>query len=144
GLTENKSDAYSQYYLATPFLKLLKSGEVAEEEVNKKVRNILRLAFRTTMNRNRPFGSCATDEHGQAARQIAEEGIVLLKNENPSTDGKNTQGGLLPINLNTTKKILVVGENASKVMTIGGGSSSLKVKYEISPLEGIKRKAGKV
>lgn len=144
GLTESKSDAYSQYYLAKPFLKLLKSGEVPEEEVNKKVRNILRLAFRTTMNRNRPFGSFATAEHGQAARRIAGEGIVLLKNESPTVSDKKSHKGLLPINLNTAKKIVVVGENAIKAMTIGGGSSSLKVKYEISPLEGIKRKVGEV
>ncbi len=144
GLTESKSDAYSQYYLANPFLKLLKSGEVSEEEINKKVRNILRLVFRTTMNRQRPFGSFATAEHGMTARRIAQEGIVLLKNENPQSKAKSTQGGLLPINLSTAKKFLVVGENAIKAMTIGGGSSSLKVKYEISPLEGIKQKAKNV
>ncbi|MDD3078633.1 MAG: glycoside hydrolase family 3 C-terminal domain-containing protein [Paludibacter sp.] len=143
GLAENKSDAYSQYYLAKPFLKLLKSGEVSEEEINKKVRNILRLAFRTTMNRNRPFGSFGTAEHGLAARQIAEEGIVLLKNAAPSNSPKGEKP-ILPLNMNTAKKILVVGENAIKSMTIGGGSSSLKAKYEISPLEGIKRKAGNV
>lgn len=132
GLSEGTSDAYSNYYLATPFLKLLKSGEVKEEEVDKKVRNILRLVFRTTMNTKRPWGSFGTPEHGSTGRKIAEEGIVLLKNER----------NLLPIDLTKAKKILVVGENAVKVMTIGGGSSSLKAKYEISPLEGIKQRIG--
>jgi beta-glucosidase len=132
GLSEGKSNAYDNYYLADPFLDLLKSGKVKQEEIDKKVRNILRLAFRTTMDRNRPFGSFATPEHGSAARQIAEEGIVLLKNVN----------NVLPINLDAAKKIAVIGENAIKMMTIGGGSSSLKAKYEISPLEGIKNKVG--
>lgn len=132
GLQESASNAYDHYHLANPFLALLKSGKVKEEELDKKVRNILRLAFRTTMDRNRPFGSFATPEHSRVARQIAEEGIVLLKNDRQ----------ILPVDLKKTKKILVVGENAIKMMTIGGGSSSLKAKYEISPLDGIKNKAG--
>lgn len=132
GLSEGASNAYDNYYLAKPFLKLLKSGEVKEEEVDKKVRNILRLAFRTTMNINRPWGSIGSPEHAAAGRKIAEEGIVLLQNKN----------NILPIDLNKTKKILVVGENAIKAMTVGGGSSSLKAKYEISPLDGIKKRVG--
>ena len=65
-------------------------------------------------------------------RQIAQEGIVLLKNDNQ----------VLPIKLNQAKKIAVVGENAVKMMTVGGGSSSLKVQREISPLDGIKARVG--
>lgn len=132
GLSEGTSNAYDNYYLAKPFLKLLQSGEVKEEEVDKKVRNILRLAFRTTMNTKRPWGSFGTEEHALAGRKIAQEGIVLLQNKN------NT----LPINLNKTKKIAIIGENAIKVMTVGGGSSSLKAKYEISPLDGLKKRIG--
>jgi len=132
GLSEGASNAYDNYYLANPFLKLLRSGEVKVEEVDKKVRNILRLAFRTTMDRNRPWGSFGTPEHIAAGRKIAEEGIVLLKNSN----------NILPIDLNKTKKIIVVGENAIKSMTVGGGSSSLKAKYEVSPLDGIKNRIG--
>jgi beta-glucosidase len=132
GLSVGGRNAYDRYYLAAPFLTLLQSGAVKETEVDKKVRNILRLAFRTTMDKNRPFGSFASPEHGQAARQIAEEGIVLLQNKNK----------VLPINLNAVKKIAVIGENAVKMMTVGGGSSSLKAKYESSPLDGIKKRVG--
>jgi len=132
GLSEGASNAYDNYYLAQPFLKLLKSGEVKEEEVDKKVRNILRLTFRTMMNSKRPWGSFGTPEHGAAGRKIAEEGIVLLKNSD----------NILPIDLKKTKKILVVGENAIKAMTVGGGSSSLKARYEISPLDGLKNRVG--
>lgn len=126
------NNPYDYYCLANPFLNLIKEGKVKEEEVDKKVRNILRMVFRTTMNRNRPWGSFGTAEHALAGRKIAEEGIVLLKNDN----------NILPIELNKTKKILVVGENAIKAMTVGGGSSSLKAKYEISPLDGIKSRIG--
>jgi len=132
GLTWSASNAYDNYYLAMPFLKLLRSGEVKEEEVDKKVRNILRMIFRTTMDRNRPFGSFGTEEHALAGRKIAQEGIVLLQNN------KN----VLPVDLAKVKRIAVIGENAVKRMTIGGGSSSLKVKYEQSPLAGLKQRIG--
>lgn len=132
GLSEGKSNAYDYYFLSKPFLRLLQSGEVKVEEVDKKVRNILRLAFRTTMNTKRPWGSFGTEEHALAGRKIAEEGIVLLQNKN----------NVLPINADQVKKVAVIGENAIKVMTVGGGSSSLKAKYEVSPLEGIKKRFG--
>ena len=132
GLTNGKGDAYSNYYLAQPFLDLLKNGTIPESVVDGKVRNILRLMFRTTMNRNRPYGSFKTPAHASAARKIAEEGIVLLQNKN----------NVLPIRLCETKRILVVGENAIKMMTVGGGSSSLKARYEISPLDGLKARVG--
>lgn len=84
------------------------------------------------MNVNRPFGSILSPEHYEAARRIGEEGIVLLQNK----------GGVLPIDLNKVKKIAVIGENAVKMMTVGGGSSSLKVQREFSPLDGIKNRVG--
>lgn len=132
GLSAGTSHAYDNYFLAFPYLNLIKEGKVGTKELDEKVSNILRLIFRTAMNSNKPFGSLTSPEHGQAARRIGEEGIVLLQNK----------GNLLPIDLSKTKKIVVIGENAIKKMTVGGGSSSLKVKYEISPLEGLKRRIG--
>ena len=127
GLTLSWSNAYNEYFLADPFLELLRSKEIDEEIVNDKARRILRLIFRTTMNPDRPYGSFATKEHALIGRKIAQEGIVLLKN----------QDNLLPLDPKQPRRILVVGENAKKMMTLGGGSSELKVKYEISPLQGI-------
>ena len=132
GLTAGASNAYDNYYMAFPYLKMIKEGKVGTKELDDKVRRVLRLIYRTEMNRNRPWGSMNTDEHYEAARRIAQEGIVLLKNEN----------NVLPIDLAQAKKILVVGENAVKMMTVGGGSSSLKVQREISPLDGIKTRVG--
>ena len=132
GLEFSVDNAYDDYYLSRDFLALLKNGTIPESVVDGKVRNILRLMFRTTMNRNRPYGSFKTPAHASAARKIAEEGIVLLQNKN----------NVLPIRLSETKRILVVGENAIKMMTVGGGSSSLKAQYEISPLDGLKARVG--
>ena len=132
GLSKGMGNAYDNYYLAHPYLKQIKEGKIGTKELDDKVRRILRLAFRTTMNRNRPYGAMLSEEHIAVARKIGEEGIVLLQNK------KN----ILPIDLNRTKKIAVIGENALKMMTVGGGSSSLKVQYECSPLDGIKRRMG--
>ena len=132
GLEFTVDNAYDDYYLSRKFLDLLRSGTIPESVVDAKVRNILRLMFRTMMDRNRPYGSFRTPEHISVARRVAEEGIVLLKNE----------GNLLPLRLEETKRILVVGENAIKMMTVGGGSSSLKAWYEVLPLEGLRARVG--
>lgn len=132
GLSNGRSNAYDNYYLADPYLKLIKEGKIGTKELDDKVRRVLRLIFRTEMNPCRPYGSLCSDEHYAAARKIAGEGIVLLKNK----------GNVLPIRSSMPTRILVVGENALKMMTVGGGSSSLKVQREISPLEGIRNCAG--
>ncbi|MCQ2146774.1 MAG: glycoside hydrolase family 3 C-terminal domain-containing protein [Bacteroidales bacterium] len=134
GLTMGKTNAYDQYHMADAYKERLADGRADMETLDARVRRILRLEFRTNMNRERPFGQFTSDAHYAAARKIGSEGIVLLKNE----------GSILPINASSVKKVLVVGENAIKMMTVGGGSSSLKVKKEVSPLDGIKAKlAGK-
>ena len=132
GLSAGTRNAYDNYFLAFPYLKLIKEGKVGTKELDEKVSNVLRLIFRTSMDPHKPFGSLGSPEHGQAGRQIGEEGIVLLQNN----------GNVLPIDLNKAKKIAVIGENAIKMMTVGGGSSSLKVKYEISLLDGLKSRVG--
>ena len=129
GLTMGATNAYDNYYLAEAYKRLIKEGKYTTKELDDKVRRVLRLFYRTTMNRQRPHGFLCSESHYAAARKIAEEGIVLLKNEG---------GTVLPINIDKVKNILVVGENAVKMMTVGGGSSSLKVQREVSPLDGLK------
>lgn len=128
GLTTGASNAYDNYYLAQPYLNGIKSGKYTTRELDEKVRRVLRLFYRTTMNPQRQHGFLCSDAHYDAARKIAQEGIVLLQNKNH----------VLPIQLKQGARVLVVGENAVKMMTVGGGSSSLKVQKEISPLDGLK------
>lgn len=132
GLSAGTSNAYDNYFLATPYIIGIQSGKYTTQELDDKVRRVLRLFFRTTMNRNRPHGFLCSESHYEAARRIADEGIVLLQNK----------GNILPIDRNKAKRILVVGENAIKMMTVGGGSSSLKVQREILPLEGLRQRFG--
>ena len=127
GLHTGASNAYDSYYLANAYRDGLLSGKYSMQTLNDKVRRVLRLFFRTTMAR-RGHGSLCSDAHYQTARRIADEGIVLLQNT----------GGVLPLDLSRRPTVLVVGENAIKMMTVGGGSSSLKAQREISPLDGLK------
>ena len=129
GLTMGATNAYDNYYLALSYKKAIQDGTYTLKELDEKVRRVLRLHFRTTMNRQRPYGALCSDAHYDAARKIGQEGIVLLKNDRR----------LLPLNPSGAKRILVVGENAIKPMTVGGGSSSLKVQREISPLDGLRK-----
>jgi len=132
GLTWSKSNSYDSYFMAGPYLEKLRNGSASEDVLNEKVRRVLRLIFRTAMKSGKPAGAMCSPEHYDAARRIAGEGIVLLKNDND----------VLPVDVGTVKKIAVIGENAVKMMTVGGGSSSLKVQHECSPLEGIRAAVG--
>jgi beta-glucosidase len=120
---------YQNNFLGKPFLEKIISGEVDERILNDKVRRILRLMFRTSLNKTRTFGKINNSEHYKTAYNIASEGIVLLKNSE----------SLLPLDKNKKIKIAVIGENAKKTMSVGGGSSELKTNKEISPLSGIKK-----
>lgn len=127
GLTGAASDGYQNYHLARPYLERLRDGRATEEVLNDKVRRILRTEFRTAMSPYYEFGSFTSPEHYDAAREIAADGIVLLQND-----------GTLPLCLPEGGKLLVVGENAYKMMVVGGGSSNLKTKREIIPLDALR------
>ncbi|MBQ8021693.1 MAG: glycoside hydrolase family 3 C-terminal domain-containing protein, partial [Bacteroidales bacterium] len=132
GLTMGATNGYDAYFLAKPYRDGILNGTYTTKELDEKCRRVLRLIFRTAMNPDKPFGAINSEAHYAAARQIGGEGIVLLKND----------GAVLPVAA-SARKILVVGENAVKMMTVGGGSSSLKVQHEISPLDGIRARARK-
>lgn len=133
GLGTGTVNAYDNYYLATPFVNMLNDGKADMEVLDDKARRVLRLIFRTALDHSKGDGEMCSDAHYEAARKIGNGGIVLLKNDNR----------MLPIGGDKTpRKILVVGENAIKMMTVGGGSSSLKVQSECTPLDGIRAAAG--
>lgn len=134
GLTSESVFTYNDYYLANPYLQMLKDGKVPMSTIDDKASRILRLIFRTAMNRQKPYGSVATEEHYAAAREIGNEGIVLLKNAPVVKKG----APLLPIDTAKYQNILVVGDNAVRLLNQGGGSSELKVKDMVSPLDGLR------
>lgn len=122
---------YNEYYLADAFLEKARQSEEARRLLDDKVRRILRLML--SLHKNSPDrcrGEYNTEEHRQAAYDIAAEGMILLKNED----------NLLPVNKNAVKKILVVGPNALTKHSVGGNSSAVHALYEVTPFEGIRNR----
>ncbi|MFN2305185.1 MAG: glycoside hydrolase family 3 C-terminal domain-containing protein, partial [Anaerolineales bacterium] len=79
-----------------------------------------------------PVGSGDTPAHRQLARELAEESIVLLKNDN----------GRLPLDVAKIKKLAVIGLNANNIIS-GGGSSRVDPHHWVTPLAGLQEKLGK-
>lgn len=128
---------YQDYFLARPFLEMIQSGKIPESVADEKARRILRVQHTIGMyDKNRKKGARNTKEHQLAARKIAAEGVVLLKNI--PVNGEP----ILPLNKKQVKNILVLGPNADKKHGTGGGSSEVKSLYEITPLEGLKAEFG--
>ena len=138
GLTSNSNLGYDDYYLGNAYLKMIKDGKIPMEVVDDKASRVLRLIFRTAMGGEDKFGAMSNDSHYETAYKIATEGIVLLKND-AEFDGKP----LLPVQTGKYKRILVVGDNAVRNLMMGGGSSELKPKKVITPLEALTEKFGK-
>ena len=121
---------YAEYYLARPFRDGLGQGVYPLAALDEKVRRNLRVMIATHVLDGRPEGAINTAAHQAAARRVAEESIVLLKNA----------GATLPLDPSQLTSIAVIGENAVKLQAHSGGSSTLKAFYEVSPLEGILRR----
>ena len=132
GKTTDKGLGYNTYYLADPFEQLVREGKVPMAVLNDKAARVLRTIFRTAMNPRKVTGSQCSEAHYEACQRIGEEGMVLLRNE----------GATLPIDAAKYGRILVVGDNAVRNMSAGGGSSELKTKRDISPLEGLRAAFG--
>lgn len=127
---------FDEYKLANPLKELIEKGEVSESVVDAKVRNILRMMYRLKMiGRHaveRKAGAYNTSEHREAILKTAEESMILLQNEE----------NILPLDAKKIKKLVVVGQNAAKIHSDGGGSAEIKALYEICPLMGLKTYLG--
>ena len=77
------TDNFDEYCMAKPLLEAVKKGEVSEDCIDEKVRNILRMLFRLHKmgDEERQAGCYNTPEHRQAILDTARESVVLLKNK---------------------------------------------------------------
>ena len=133
-----RAKSYDDYFLAQPLLKMIKSGKVPVAVLDDKVRRILRVQHNIgMMDKQRFSGQRNTQEHRDAARIIASQGVVLLKNEQVAGNA------ILPLDKSKIKHILVLGPNADKKHGTGGGSSQVKSLWEVTPLQGLKAKLAK-
>ena len=130
---------YTNNYLANPFLEGLKSGKFPMSVLDDKAGRNLYVMFQLNLihdpaaapasSENK--GVLSTREHQDIARRVAEESIVLLKNEK-----------LLPLNPVKLKTVAIIGANAVGKFSSGGGAANIKAPYEITALEGISNRLG--
>lgn len=186
------SSQFDEYFMANPLLEAVRKGKVKEEDIDTKVRNILRLMYRLHMigkeAEKRNSGTYNLEEHRETALQTAREAIVLLKNEENRlplnkeellkpyfynaefntlkrteeiiaerekttierekttekekiSEEKEKITAEIPVRYHK-KKLAVIGQNAVRLHSNGGGSAEIKALYEISPLMGLKKSLG--
>jgi len=117
-----------------PLLKALKEGQITEVQIGEMAGHILYVMAKVGLfdGRTRAPGSINTKEHQALARRVAEEGTVLLKNDK----------GVLPLDPNGVKTVVVMGKGAVTKHCNGGWSAEGKPPYEVVPLEGITNRLG--
>lgn len=127
---------FDNYYMANPLLEAVRNGEIKEEFIDKKIRNILRTMLRLNMlgedRKNRVPGTYNAPHHRETILECAQESIILLKNENSR----------LPIQKDSLKTLAIIGQNGERIHAGGGGSAEIKALYEISPLLGMRMELG--
>ena len=129
--SEDRS-AYSRFFLAQPFLDGIRRGDYPVSILDDKVRRSLRVMFATGAFDRRPPGSLNTPEHRATAQRIAEESMVLLKNDNHA----------LPLDASQITSVAVIGENAVRHNAAGFFGAGVKTMYEVTPLDGIQQYLG--
>ena len=122
---------FDKFYLGDTVIALVKSGKVPVSIIDDKVRRILRVMYKSSAFSRDNNGTFGSEAHIATAKKVAEESIVLLKNES----------NILPLNIEKIKSIAVIGANANRKNSMGGGSSQVKGLYEITPLDGLKNLA---
>ena len=120
-------------YLGQPVIDSIATGALTEDLVDEKVRQILRVRFAIEAVPDDVANTIMTSqpECQDIALQVAEKSIVLLKN----------QAGILPLS-KEVKRIAVIGQNAVLKTQSGGMGAGVKALYEVTPLEGIVKRAG--
>ena len=113
--------------------KKLQEGKITMEDLDRAVRNVLRLKFQMGLFEN-PYVDpnvaakvVRSKEHKELARQVAREGVVLLKND-----------GLLPLSKNL-KRVAVIGPNADMMYNQLGDYTAPQDRKELTTvLDGVK------
>jgi beta-glucosidase len=126
-----KPDVYGQ------LLKLVKAGKIKTAAIDSAVSRILTAKFKAGLF-EKPLADTTqlkarvhTPQHVALSQQIAEESIILLKNDKQ----------LLPLNINNLKSLAVIGPNANQVQ-YGDYSSTRDNRSGTTILDGIKQLTG--
>jgi beta-glucosidase len=115
-------------------LMAVKNGKVSENEINDKVKRVLRVKFTAGLFEN-SYKADSTLVNSSLSKSVALEaaksGIILLKNE------KN----ILPLDKTKIRSMAIIGPNAKKYR-YGGGSSAVIPYYTVTPFDALKNKIG--
>lgn len=124
-----------EYLRPNSVLPLLQDGQVSQAAIDDKVRRMLRAMFSIGIFDGRDkIDQVVPDneQHRAVALEVAREAVVLLKNNRD----------LLPLDKERVKSIAVIGPNAARARTGGGGSSEVTPFYAVTPFDGLRRKLG--
>ncbi|HEY3372250.1 MAG TPA: glycoside hydrolase family 3 C-terminal domain-containing protein [Prolixibacteraceae bacterium] len=118
-------------YMGKALIDSVNAGLVSEATINQRVREILRvrLAIKAVPENEANKQMTSQPAQQKTAYEVASKSIVLLKNE-----------GILPLSLKNKPVIAVIGANATQIMASGGLGAGVKTLYEVSPLDGLKKK----
>ena len=127
------TDNFDEYYFAEPLKKAVENGRVSMEKLDEKIMHILNVMNELHMlDGERKAGTYNAPSSGEKLLKAAEESVILLKNEDK----------LLPLDKKKMKKLVVIGDNGSRLHALGGGSAEIRALYELSPLMGLKMTLG--
>jgi beta-glucosidase len=125
--------AYTNFFLATAFRDAIRTNAIPVSVLDDKVRRSLRVMFAShVFDPDRPTGALNSPEHRTIAQRIAEESMVLLKNENQT----------LPLAASNLTSVAVIGENAVRTNAAGFFGAGVKTMHEVTPLQGIVQRVG--
>lgn len=117
-------------------MEAIHKGEVTEEIINERARNVLNLIEKVGAFKDPvipPEQSIVNPAHSKLIRDVAGQGVTLLKNNN----------NILPLRKEDVKgKTIGLFGLAKEALIHGGGSASLNAHYRITPEEGLKAAYG--
>jgi beta-glucosidase len=113
---ESGENLDEKVFFGAPLREAVEAGRVPRERLDGMVRRILRAMFASGIVDDPPVPGGAIDHaaHAGLAQVIAEQGLVLLRNEND----------ILPL-AKGLRRILLVGSHADRGVLSGGGSSQV-------------------
>jgi beta-glucosidase len=109
------------------------SGQISESVIDRMIARRYAVMIRFGLfDRPLTLSPIPAERNGAIARQVAEQGTVLLKNADAQ----------LPLDPATTRKVAVIGPFAGAAYTGGGGSSHVVPLYTVDPVTGVRNRLG--
>jgi beta-glucosidase len=125
----------AKYYTKRRIKRAIENGKIPIELINDAARRVIKTVLRFTTRKDPQIydkNLIACDNHIKLSREVAEKSMVLLKNEHK----------ILPLNIQSIKKLALIGRLADLKNTGDHGSSSVRQDNIVTPLQGFKNMVG--